>query len=391
MTKHTLTAATIDALPHPETGQKFYWDAKQSGFGVRITPSAKAYIVQNRVGGKTRRVKLASVGTLTVNEARKEAQKQLGQMATGTDPNAMKAEAKAKSQSFGHYVDLYLSSRDLKAASAKHYRDCMGWYLDDWQSRQIKDISPTDVVKRFDKLTKTNGASVANVTFRYFRAIYNHARAVTKTTDGTPTLPENPADRLSDLKRWHAPKRRTDHLTDDLFPEFFDGLKTVKNLAFADYAEILLRCGLRRNEAATLLWSDVNMKVGTFTVRAEIAKNKKALTLPMSDQVRALFQRRREAAPEAEAVFATSARYDPRKSVSRLRQSLSGDITLHGLRRSFAVLAERTGMPYSLIKRAMNHSTTGDVTAGYLVSDDPETLRPHLQAISDKIDELSKI
>jgi hypothetical protein len=43
-----------------------------------------------------------------------------------------------------------------------------------------------------------------------------------------------------------------------------------------------------------------------------------------------------------------------------------------------------------MLKRMLNHSSNGDVTLNhYLVGNDPETLRPYAQAISDMIDHLA--
>lgn len=389
MTAVNLTAKTIAEAEHPETGQRFLWDAKVKGLAMRATKSTKRYVVESRVAGRTRRVTIGDVSLFTVDEARREAKKLLGQMAADVDPNAAKAEARARSITLGEALDAYVQDRALKPTTAAEYRARLQSNMPDWIGRELKLITPTAVVKRFDKLVKEHSPHVATGAMRVFRAIYGFARAYTATDAGTYVLPENPCMRLKDLKRWPKATRRMEYLTDDQFPAFFAGLADAHSDTSADYFELLLRTGLRRNEAATLLWSDVNMNTRTFTIRASVAKNGKALTLPMSRQTFALFQRRREAVPEAVAVFATSTRFDPRKSLLRLREGLSGDITLHDLRRTAAILAERIGTPYSLLKRMLNHSAAGDVTTmHYLVGNDPETLRPYAQAVSDLIDTL---
>lgn len=399
MTKTTLTAASIEAFPSPEKGkQVIHWDAKQPGFGVRVTAGAKTFIAQNRVGGKTRRVSLAPVGTLSVAEARKEAAKQLGKMATGQDPNAAKALAKAKGMTFGDAVGLYLKDRKHKASTAKHIENCVGWYLDDWRTRQIKDVTPAAVVSRFDRITKEHGESVANVVFRYVRAIYNHAIAATKTNEGVATLPANPVARLSDLKRWHKPKARTDHITD--FPAFFEAIEfaaaTNSNrypnagADFADFVELLVRTGLRKAEASNLTWGDVDMTANTLTISAERAKNGKALTLPMATPTVAVMQRLRERHTAGDYIWGTDPLGDPRKTLDRARKAYGEAFSFHDLRRTFAIQAEQLA-PLSRLKRMLNHATGSDVTLGhYLTSDDPEDLRPYAQMVSDKIDELAQ-
>ena len=41
-----LTKTVVDALVLPDKGQVFKWDGELKGFGVRLTPGGKAYIVQ---------------------------------------------------------------------------------------------------------------------------------------------------------------------------------------------------------------------------------------------------------------------------------------------------------------------------------------------------------
>lgn len=48
----SLNEEVICGLPHPAQGQVIYWDEKLPGFGVRVTPTAKTYIIQYRIFGR---------------------------------------------------------------------------------------------------------------------------------------------------------------------------------------------------------------------------------------------------------------------------------------------------------------------------------------------------
>ncbi len=404
MTKTTLTKTVIDTFPHPDKGQKFYWDDKQTGFGVRVTAGSKTYICQSRVKGKARRVSIASVGTLSVQEARKEAAKQLGQMATDIDPNAAKAQAKAKGLTFGDAATTYVKNRQtgtkpIKASTAKHIENCVDWYLEDWKSRPIKDVTPTLVVSRFNKITKENGKAVANVVFRYVRAIYNYARVVTKTDDNVATLPDNPVVRLREEQLWHDDKARELFIED--FPKFFDaiGIAAVTNsnrypnagADFADFVELLLRTGLRKAEASNLTWSDVDMTANTLTISAERAKNGKALTLPMATQTVAVMERLRERHSDGTYIWGATPLGDPRKTLEKARTAYGEAFSFHDLRRTFSDLVEDVA-PTSIWKRLLNHAVPkSDVTQkNYSKKQkNPDKLRPYVQQVSDQIDKLA--
>ena len=62
--------------------------------------------------------------------------------------------------------------------------------------------------------------------------------------------------------------------------------------------------------------------------------------------------------------------------------------TLHDLRRNFITVAESLDIPHYALKRLLNHRLTGDVTAGYIVSD-PERLRGPVEAVAARILELA--
>lgn len=395
MSELALNASLIESLENPEIGQKIVWDSILKGFGIRLTKNSKTFVCESRVAGRKRRVTIGKYSILTVADARKEAKKLLGQMASDVDPNQKKAEARARSITLKEALDTYIkqrvSSGRLKSSTAKTYQRHAQSYFSDWLNKDLKSITPTVATRRFDKLTDERGPQVANLAFREFRAVYNRARAATASDSGEYLLPPNPCDRFTHLEKWHRQTPRSGHLPDEQFQPFFEALRTSESPAFADFAELLIRTGLRRNEAATLRWSDINMDYRTLTIRAEIAKNGTSLTLPLAEQTHALFRRRLDAAPSATAVFATSQRYDPRKSLLRFRKQISLEITFHDLRRTAATVAQRSGMPYGFLKAMLNHSSKGDVTlAHYLPYTGPEEMRPFVQALSDKIDELAK-
>jgi hypothetical protein len=94
MDKQKLTQSHCEASKGKDTTY-FLWDSEITGFGLRVTPEgAKAFVVQYRAGygrsGKTRRMTIGRYGDgiWTVEKARREAKRMLGEVATGGDPHA---------------------------------------------------------------------------------------------------------------------------------------------------------------------------------------------------------------------------------------------------------------------------------------------------------------
>src|SRR2546428_1278378 len=85
-----ITKRVIDTL-RPDAGgaEVFKWDSEMRGFGVRIMPSGVAsYHIQYRTPeGRTRRMVIGRVGTLTPDEARKIAREKLAAATNGADPS----------------------------------------------------------------------------------------------------------------------------------------------------------------------------------------------------------------------------------------------------------------------------------------------------------------
>ncbi len=73
-----------------------------------------------------------------------------------------------------------------------------------------------------------------------------------------------------------------------------------------------------------------------------------------------------------------------------IREKSGIDFKHHDLRRTFITIAEGIDIPYYALKRLVNHSMSGDVTAGYIVPD-VERLREPMQSISDEIEKLCRL
>ncbi|MFP5505736.1 MAG: Arm DNA-binding domain-containing protein, partial [Gammaproteobacteria bacterium] len=74
-----LTKRLVDSVPPPESGQLIVRDVELKGFALRVTPGgAKTFVVEKRIGGKVRRIKVARYPEKTCEQARSEAQQMLG-------------------------------------------------------------------------------------------------------------------------------------------------------------------------------------------------------------------------------------------------------------------------------------------------------------------------
>ena len=116
----------VDSLrPDPSGKDRFVWDAGDGalkGFGIRIKKSgAAAYLVQYRnKEGRTRRLRLAQVGTLTPDQARDLATDRLREVAKGGDPSADRHRLR-EGLTVAELCNLYLeeAAAHVKASTLK--------------------------------------------------------------------------------------------------------------------------------------------------------------------------------------------------------------------------------------------------------------------------------
>lgn len=145
-----------------------------------------------------------------------------------------------------------------------------------------------------------------------------------------------------------------------------------------DYFLLILFTGFRRQEAASLKWSDVDLKAKTMTI--EDTKNRERHTIPLSNFLEKLLLRRKQATGNSLYVFpadsSTGYLYEPRKAMLKVAELSDVPFTIHDLRRTFITIAESLGIPVYALKRLLNHKMKSDVTAGYVIMDVERLRKP---------------
>jgi integrase len=126
----------------------------------------------------------------------------------------------------------------------------------------------------------------------------------------------------------------------------------------------------------------VDLRDRTLTIAD--TKNREPLTLPLSDFVTELLANR-VAVADSPFLFPGRGEYghiqEPRPQMRKVIERSGVSFTLHDLRRTFITVAESLDIPYYALKQLVNHKVSGDVTAGYIVTN-VERLREPMERIS---------
>ena len=405
MKKITKTEVEKLIVPTPlgdgKTAQKRYYDTILKGFGVRVTSGgSKAFFIEKLVNKKLRRITLGRYPELTVEQARKQAQKLLGQIAIGIDPIAERREKKVKSITLKETFAAYLIARkELKPTTLLDYNRLMKQVFSDWLNKPLLEITKDMIAKRHREFGERSKAR-ANSAMRLLRALFNFAAGEYEDSQGRSLIAENPVKRLSHTRAWYrVDRKQTVIMTLELHAwfkavmEVRDERITGKSSILRDYFLLLLFTGLRRQEAIELTWDRVDFKAKTITITD--TKNRHIHVLPLSDFLLDLFKNRKtESDPNDCFVFPgngkTGYNVEPRKVMKKIIDQSGITFTLHDLRRTFITVAESLDIPAYALKRLLNHKMTQDVTAGYIVMD-VERLRVPMQKITDHLLKLAEV
>ncbi|MFO1091582.1 MAG: integrase family protein [Hyphomicrobiales bacterium] len=132
MAKSRLTAASVEKLKPPATGQVEVFDVLLPSFGIRLSHSGtRAWFVMTRVNGRLRRFTLGRYPAMPLEAARKEARSAIEQAQRGVDRQEARVEARrayaleAKDR-FGGRVDQffaeYVSAKGLRPSTIREYK-----------------------------------------------------------------------------------------------------------------------------------------------------------------------------------------------------------------------------------------------------------------------------
>jgi integrase len=351
------------APPAGDTAEVVYWDAALSGFGLAVTKGRhRSYVVGYRAGGKKRRMHLKP--GLTLTDARKEAKAVLGAVAKGGDPLTERRKAeRATSETLKAVIDEYVAKEgDRLRTMDDRKRDLDRLVLPKLGSRQIEDITRTDITRLLDRIGTENGAPMADHILAYLRRVMTW-HASRSDTFRSPIV--RGMARTSPTQR-----RRQRVLTDDELRALWRATEASRG-AFGYLVRFLLLTATRRNEAAGMKRSEVSGE--EWTIPQERYKTGLELVLPLSQAAQAVLGNVPRVGRSG-FVFTTDGEH-PISGFSKFKAAFDVAVlaelrnqdpdatmprwTLHDLRRTARSLMGRAGVLSDHAERCLGHVLPG--------------------------------
>lgn len=372
------TQSRVKGLSTP-TGKEreTYYDSKTDKLAVRVSSSGSKvfYVITKDHQNKTKWVKLGKFSVMSVDDARTAATDVLAIICKGTDPNEEKRRVRAKTQTLQQLMDLYISDHALKQVTENDYRQKMNWGFSDWMSKPASRITESMILARHKKLS-TKGKTATNGAFRPLRAILNYAvhhKAITN----------NPVSVLSAARLWHKSNRRNDLIESHQLREWVEAVNTLIPSIHRTAFMLMLYMGFRVTETYSMEWADVDLENELLIQRD--TKNGTdhelpipAVLVPLVYELKAITGERRYLFP---AVKRDTFHGRPKRQIQQINNVISFTFSPHMTRHTFTTIAEAVGVPKTMIDRLTNHTTTNDVTGGYIHTE-LETLRDALNKIA---------
>jgi integrase len=344
-----LDAKTVAALELPagKTDQ-IHFDAALPGFGFRLRRSGpqvrRSWVTQYRQHGATRRVLIGAGEVLTPDQARAAAKKLLAQVALGEDPQAAKAERRARARfTLRTVAEDYLAAK-LPTVRPKTDREnrryLLGPYFKPLHGMPIDRIARRDVAACLLAIGRT-------VTTARARTALNSLFAWAM---GQGLCESNP---VIGTNRPKAPSPRERVLDDD---ELAHVWRACRDDDFGRIVKLLVLTAQRRVEVGGMTWDE--LADGTWTIPAERSKNRRAHSLPLSPLAQSII----DTAPRVvgrDHVFGGRSGFCAWSRDKRLLDARLGDTvrswSLHDLRRSTATRMCDLGIAPHVVEQILNH------------------------------------
>ncbi len=371
----------------PGSKQSIYWDGKTPGLGVRVTANGfKSYIFQTELNGKTIRITIGDQRIWAIGKAQAETVRLKAMTDQGIDPRqvkedqvaAIKAATAAKKiqeareivtvgQAWNDYVNAMKSTwgelhlhdhvRAMQTGGEQRTRSkklTEPGTLASLAEMRLIDLT-TDRITAWAKVEGTKRPARARNARTLLSTFLNWC--ITHPTYSA-IIASNPAQSKDIKKYLGKPSSKNDALQREQLTSWFNAVKQIQNPVISAYLQTLLLTGARPNELITLCWEDIDFQWNSVTIKDKVEGLRVIPLTPYVGYSLSSMPRRNQwvfSSPTS----ASGHLVEPRIAHDKACKIAGLDVTLHGLRRSFASLCEWIETPAGIAAQIQGHKPQG--------------------------------
>ncbi len=393
MAKVAFTSGRVKGFKCPaEKPQAFLWDVTAPGLGLRLTPAGKpSYVFQGRYQEKTIRQTIGGLDAWTIPKAQEKARELQRQIDEGRDPRQVKAEItavdvakretdKRETATVGDAWQAYIKER-RPHWSARHYFDHEKMMqeggierkrakgvlttpgpLFSLMSKRLAELDSDAVQAWAEKETKLRPTRT-RLALRLLKAFLRWCAAENDYKTMTDASAAS-GKKTCEVAGKNKPKAN-DYLQREQLPTWFAHVRQIPNPVISAYLQCLLLTGARREELGELEWDDVNFQWNGMTLKDKIEDVRSVPLTPYVAHLLASLPRRNKwvfSSPTG----ATGRLTEPSIAHRKACAAAGLQVTLHGLRRSFASLCEWLDIPGGISAQIQGHAPQGVREQNYI-------------------------
>jgi integrase len=331
--------------------REIYWHTEMRRFGLMVTPRGhRSYVLQYRNrSGESQRLKID--GAIPLKQALIEAQKFIGEIASGGDPlvriqkdrDAGKTTVRAVCEAYFHASAGKLRSLDHRHATLERL------VYGQIGSIQIDVLKWSRIRTMLHAINKERGAAMADTVKAILSRIF-HWHENNSDDFKSPIIKG---------ERFNAAKARARTLNDAELQAVWRAAESYGG-PWGHFIKFLLLTAARRNEAAKMTWDEVTG--GTWVIPATRCKTGNEVVLPLSKSAQAVLA----ALPRIEGgryPFSGDGRR-PIGGFSRFKRDFDKKCgvegwRLHDLRRTSRSLLSRAGIAPDIAEKCLGHAVGG--------------------------------
>jgi integrase len=368
MKRSTITKRGVDAL---KRGASISDDTVR-GFIARRLPSNAVtfgYRYVERTTGKRRWLPLGLYGRVTVEQARRLAQKAAGEVASGDDPLQQRLDERTAAKSapatvVDDILDRFL--RDYVDKKNLRTKDEVRRAIDNWVrpvigKRPIAEVSRKDIIEMCDGIAAKVSLRRADTILAYVRKAFNWW-----SIQGDAEFKSPIVSGMSRVKTKELVRQR--FLTPSELRDVWAALECV-HPAYSAIVRALLFSAVRRDEMADLRFSEIDGDV--IVIPGERMKGGMPHAVPLTPELRRIIESRGKPKNAAYVFWARKGGSRPFQGWSRQKRLLDKHINriraargdpemrdwrLHDLRRTARTWMSRAGVDTDIAERILAHA-----------------------------------
>lgn len=329
------------------------WDEALPGFGVRINPTNKVWVVQYRAAGKSRRETIGRVDAISLDEARKRAKASIARAQLGGDPQAEKAEERARASVTLAAVSEHYLREAKRRLRPRSYETAERYLTVHWAPLAplaLHKVRRSEIASRLSEIGQAHGYFAANGARAALSAFFGWAMGE-GLVDTNPVIGTNKA--TEEVSREHV-------LRDG---ELAAVWRACGDNDYGRIVRLLIPTGQRREEVAAMTWDEIDFDAALWTIPRQRSKNGREHEVPLSPaaiEILASVPRREKRAllfGEGEGAFSG---WSKSKAALDKRIAENGAAVrpwrLHDLRRTMATgMGDKLGVLPHVIEAILNH------------------------------------